>query len=164
MEKVLIVYYSKTGTTKKVCTMIMEILQGARVEVDLMEFSQMKDLKVYDTVILAAPINGMQWVESAKSFVNQNVDVLQDKRIIAVYISYIIRTGNRFWQKKIGKGIVSMTKPIKPMIIKDFGGVIESEFPAFARWIFGIPKGTPMDISDDQEVENFAKELINRLS
>ena len=163
MGKIMIGYYSKTGSTKKVCTIIKEVFQAVKLEADMKEFSQIKELESYDTVILAAPINGMQLVEVAKSFIAQNADVLQKKKAIIVYVSYIFRTGSKFWRKTISKGIESTTKPLNPMLIKEFGGVIDVAFPAFARWIFGIPKMTPMDISDDKEVETFAKDLINKL-
>lgn len=164
MGKVLIAYYSKTGSTLKVGKTIMKKFQDVGLEADLMEFSLINDLTNYDKVILAAPINGMQWVEPAKTFVQQNGDMLREKKVIVVYVSYIIRSGNRFWRKRISKGVETLVKPINPMVIKDFGGVLDGEFPTFARWIFGIPKGTPLDLSDHQEVEKFAKELINKLS
>lgn len=164
MKKVLIGYYSKTGTTRKVCELMSSVLESAHYQIDLMQLSQITELDPYDTVVIAAPINGMRWVEQAKTFVDANAEVLRDKEVIVIYISYIIRTGSRFWQNKIKKGIESLTKPIRPMVIKDFGGVVGEEFPAFARKLFGITKGTSLDMSDDQEVKIFAEEMINRLS
>lgn len=163
VKNVLIGYYTKTGTTSKICDLLKMRLSSAGFLVEMKEFANIKNLDTYDIVILAAPINGMQWVEPAKQFLLDFEDVLKTKRVIALFVSYIIRHGNKFWRKKIVSGIEALTKTIKPIVIKDFGGVVDKEFPAFARMIFGIKKGTSPDASDPNEVELFAKELIELL-
>ncbi len=164
MKKVLIGYYSKTGTTRKVCEEMKEILEQTHFEVDFMELSQITELSADDTVVIAAPINGMQWVEPAKSFVMANAKTLKDKKFVAIYVSYIIRTGNGFWKKKIKNGIEKLTMKMEPLVIKDFGGVVDKEFPGFARLIFGITKGTSLDMSNEKEVKSFTEDLIKMIS
>ena len=53
------------------------------------------------------------------------------------------------------KSVFKATKAINPKRIKDFGGVIDSEFPSFARWLFGIKKETPLDVSSEKKVGGF---------
>jgi len=142
---------------------MVDKFQEKEIDVDLIELSSISDLSRYDTVIMAAPINGMQWVEPAKYFLEHYKEDLKEKRLVAVYVSYIIRSGSKFWRNRIRQGFDKLVKPIEPIIIKDFGGVIEGGFPTVARWLFGIPKGTPLDLSDGQEVEEFARELVDTL-
>lgn len=160
-KKILIAYYSKTGTTTKVCTLMKTKLEEATVQVDMMEFGNVKNLEAYDTVVVAAPINGMQYVEVASTFIKNHEQVLADKQIVVVYISYILKSGRKFWKNRITNGINALTKSLNPVSVVCFGGIIDSEFPRFARWIFGIPKETPLDLSNDDEVVSYVEELLS---
>lgn len=140
-ERVLIAYYSKTGTTRKVCLILNEYLSEAGFETVIKEFAQVREVASYDKIVIAAPpINGMQWVESARNFIEKYEMELAGKGVVAIFVSYIIKTGSRFWKKKIQRGVKLMLRSIKPEVYADFGGVVDKPFPNFARWMFGIKK------------------------
>ncbi len=106
----------------------------------------------------------MQWVESARNFIEKYEMELAGKGVVAIFVSYIIKTGSRFWKKKIQRGVKLMLRSIKPEVYADFGGVVDKPFPNFARWMFGIKKGAKADVSNDDEVKGFADQLIHKWS
>ena len=160
MKKVLIAYYSKTATSKRVCEIIKETLEKNDIEVHVLLFEEVRHIKEYDQVIMAAPINAMSWVGAGKNFLDKFQSDLREKETIILYISYILKCGNKFWKKRMLQSMEKIGKAIDVNMIHGFGGVIQEGFPAFARLIFGIKKDTPLDLSNDQEVIRFAEELL----
>lgn len=157
MEKILIAYYSKTGSTKNTG----EYIQNALIDkysVDLKEINTIKELDQYSKVILGAPINGMQVVPQMKNFIDKHHENL---RMIPTYfyaMTYAYNNGRNFVRKSINKEIKNITLPIqsKTYII---GGVADKPMPKFLSFLFGIKENEPLDNRNFDKIN----ELINQV-
>lgn len=160
MKSILIVYVTKTGTTLHAAEIISEVFKSGGYSVDIKSIS---DEVVYDDylgIIIGAPINGMQWHPDAVNFITKNQQMLKEKAVAYYFMSYILNVGNSFWNKRIQTSLNKVRNIVKPVNIGMFNGSIGSDFPVVARWIFGIKKGTPMNLTDDAEVKEWAKDCF----
>jgi menaquinone-dependent protoporphyrinogen oxidase len=158
MKNILIVYATKTGTTLHAANIISEVFEANFYSVDIRKFSDDFSLDPYFGVIIGAPINGMQWHPDAVKFITTNQQVLKEKAVAYYFMSYILNVGNSFWNKRIQTSLNKVKNIVKPINIGMFNGSVGSGFPAPARWLFGIKKGTPMNLTDDAEVKEWAKD------
>ena len=67
------------------------------------------------------------------------------------------------WKKTINKSLNKASALVKPMMIGKFDGRIEDEFPGFVRLLFGVKKGTPLDLRDWDAIRAWAKEYLQKL-
>lgn len=162
MSKLLITYVTKTNTTSHAATIIKDFFESKQVQVDLCPISEVSEIKDYDEIIVGAPINGMNWHPDAKDFVVRFRNELKEKKIAYFFMSYIVVAGRKFWKNTINKSLDSVTQIKTPVSIGRFGGAVDKGFPFPARLLFGIKKGTPIDVQDDENVKSWAKEVFNK--
>ncbi len=152
--KTLIVYYSKTGTTKQIAEAMGAELENAEVKT-IDEAIKFDD---YDKVIIGGPINGMNWNESVKAFVKANESELQKKKVAFYAVSYMVDACRSGWNNKIHHFSDGMMKVDANTV---FSGRVDKEMPGFARLIFGLEKGMPIDRVDLNHVKQFAEQVKN---
>lgn len=152
--KTLIVYYSKTGTTRQIAEAMGAELENAEVKAigDAIKFDD------YDKVIVGGPINGMNWNESVKTFVKANQTELEKKKVAFYAVSYMVDACRDGWNKKIHHFSDGMMKVDANTV---FSGRVDKEMPGFARLIFGLEKGMPIDRVDLNQVKQFAEQVKN---
>ncbi len=160
MKSILIVYVTKTGTTLHAARIISEVFESNGYSVEIKKIGDDIHIDDYFGIIIGAPINGMQWHPEAVSFITKNKQILKEKAVAYYFMSYILNVGNSFWNKRIQTSLNKVKNIVKPENIGMFNGSVGSDFPAVARWIFGIKKGTPMNLTDDSEVEAWAKDCV----
>ena len=162
MLKVLIAYTSKTGTTENAARVIAETFRLRSCEVDILQFNDVLDVKSYDGVVIGAPINGMQWHPDAVKFVTTYQQDLKKKSVAYYFMSYMLGEGRSFWNNKIQNSLNGVSNIVKPVHMGMFSGKVGDDFPAFARWIFGIKKGTASDLTNDEQVKAWAEACIEQ--
>lgn len=158
MRTILIAYVTKTGTTHHAAKIISEVFKSNGFSVEIKKIGDDFHIGDYYGIIIGAPINGMQWHPDAVNFITNNQQALKEKIVAYYFMSYILNVGNSFWNKRIQASLNTVKNIVKPLNIGMFNGSIGSDFPVVARWIFGIKKGTPMNLTDDSEVKEWAKE------
>ncbi len=159
MTKILITYASATGTTKEIAGEIGKVLEEKGLVTELKAMSEVQELEKYSGVIMGAPINGMQWLPEASNFVEAHQGKLQQVPTACFLVSYLLMTGREGWKKVIRKSLNKVKAKINPVMVGMFGGKIGEDFPAVARFIFGIKKDAPKDARDWQTIRNWATEL-----
>ncbi|MHB8961962.1 MAG: flavodoxin domain-containing protein [Saccharofermentanales bacterium] len=157
MKKVLIAYVTKTGTTANAAEIIGGTLREEGFDTTVLPISGAGSLDSYDSVIIGAPINGMAWHPDATAYVANHAAELAQKDVSYYLMSYIYFTGCNFWKKAISKAFDKLPQTIHPRMTGLFGGKVDKEFPAFARFLFGVRKGTPTDVQDGEAVRHWAK-------
>ena len=160
MEKVLIAYVTKTGTTKKAVEIISEVLETNNYYTTTIPISDVQETTGYDAVIVGGPINGMQWHPDATAFIRTNSESFEEKDVSYFALAYVYSIGSKFWKKQIDKAFNVSAKVIKPKITGIFGGKIDKEFSTIARLIFGIKKESPTDIQDFDKIRDWASEWV----
>ncbi|WP_240840012.1 flavodoxin domain-containing protein [Acidaminobacter sp. JC074] len=161
MKRILICYYSRTHSTKEVCENIKETLDES-FEVTLRPISSVHDIKDYETVIIAAPVHGMNWHQTAYDFVTTNQAILKKKEVIYIALASLAYQGRNFWQKKVFKSLERPSKIVNPMETAIFGGLV-SDTPKIVGGILGIPKNAKRDQRDWNMIEAWKKNLIKHL-
>lgn len=156
MEKILIGYYSKTGSTKSTAEYIKNALNSDYL-IDIKEIQSIKTLDGYSKVILGAPINGMQIVPQMKNFIEKHHESL---RMIPNYfyaLTYAYNHGRKFVKKGIDKDLKNITSPIQSKVFV-IGGVADKPMPKPMAFIFGLKSDEPLDNRDfsvvDKLIEN----------
>ncbi|MHB1484745.1 MAG: flavodoxin domain-containing protein [Saccharofermentanales bacterium] len=160
MNKVLIAYVTKTGTTKNAADEIAAVLQENGFETDVVPFAEVMKIEDYDAVIIGAPINGMNWHPDASAFVAKHQIELNRVPTSYYFMSYILFQGCGFWKKAINKSLDKVSLIVKPVKVGKFGGKLGKEFPAFARILFGVKKDSPIDLTDNTAVRKWADEWV----
>lgn len=154
MSKILIAYASMTGSTAEIAQAVADEMTKGGVQVDVLPFSQVKNLESYTGVIVGAPMI-MGWHRSALGFLKKHRRALQQIPI-AVFVTAmsLTHTGETsvqgisvFVDEKLPKApanaacltfreryatlpnylrpIIRAAQPAKPASIGVFGGRLE---------------------------------------
>lgn len=143
MEKVLIVYSTKTGSTKNTGEYIKTQLEKTFI-VDLKSVDEVIDLNNYSKVILGSPINGMKIIPEMRSFIEKNQNVLKTIPNYFFVMTYSYNHGRNFVKKLINKDLKNLTQSINSNIYV-VGGVADKPMPTALAFIFGLKKDEPLD-------------------
>lgn len=160
---VLVLYKTKTGTTKEAAEVIKQVFIDHDFSVEIKELSEVTSMEKYDGVIIGAPINGMQWLPEVTNFVENNKEVLKKKNTACFALSYIINDGRKFWKKRIKRNFQRGSGVVNPMDTAIFGGKIDKPMPGPARLIFGLSKDNPLDYRNEEIIKEWAEKLIKML-
>ncbi|MDD3095200.1 MAG: flavodoxin domain-containing protein [Candidatus Neomarinimicrobiota bacterium] len=163
MKKLLIAYYTETNTTKEIAEAIGRIAAEKEWECDIKALSDISSVKAYDAVLVGAPVHAMRWVPEANAFVEKHRETLQKTPTAYYAVAYLLNCSRPFFQKLIRKSLDKACGIVTPVKTGMFDGRVESEFPAFPRWIFGVKPGTAPDLRDWEAVEKWTKALFDIL-
>lgn len=157
MKKLLIAYYTKTNTTKEISEYIGQELK-ATFEVEILPLSEVKNLNDYEIIVIGAPINGMNWVPDAKTFVTEHLEQLKAKKVGLFYVSYLLDNGYGIWQKAIHGSLKAYAPPLNATI-GEFYGRVDKPFGGFPRLLFGSKKEASLDRRDYKQIDEYIKRL-----
>lgn len=157
MKKVLVGYFSKTGSTKEIAERIGTNLAKKGVESDVLELEKIKNIENYSSVILGAPINGMKHVPEFVKFIEENKTALDGKIAGLFTVAYIYYDGRSLWRSFINKSIAKIEKLINPKNSIVFAGRIDKKMPAFANLLFGIGRDLPLDLVNHAEIDKWCE-------
>ncbi|MCK8060378.1 MULTISPECIES: flavodoxin domain-containing protein [unclassified Fusibacter] len=163
MSKVLIGYVTKTGSTREVAQRINEILTNKGHTVEIRQLDEVKDFKGFDSIIIGAPINGMNWRQDAYEFVNTHKAELSNVKVAYFALGIMAYQGRKLWNKTVNKALVKPSSIVEPIDTAVFGGVSGDVMPAPVRFIFGIPKDSKADQRDWTKIEEWADGLCSKL-
>lgn len=162
--KTLIAYISKTGTTEEIARKIGVIMKGKAekdangAQIEVLPISEVGAIQEYDHLILGSPINGMKVLPQFKVFIGEKV-AASGKPVDIFIVSYMFGRGRKMWHNAIRKDAERMRALVGASSVEIFGGRIPGPLPGFARFIFGLPGGLPLDLRDWNEIEAWAKGL-----
>lgn len=80
-NKVLVAYASKYGATAEIAEKIGEELRQAGLQVDVLPVKSIKDVKVYNAVILGSAVYIGQWRKEAVKFLTDNEELLKKQSV-----------------------------------------------------------------------------------
>ncbi len=164
--KVLVAYISKTGTTEEIAKRAGEILSARGVEknadIEVTPLDTVGSLQGYDRLILGSPINGMKVLPQFKEFIGAHV-AGSGKPIDLFVVSYLFERGRKVWKNAIRKDLEKIRTLAGASSVEIFGGRLPGPLPTFARFIFGTPKGLPLDIRDWGKIEAWAEGIADKM-
>jgi Flavodoxin len=155
--KILIVFSSSHGTTKKAAQLLTENITG---EVDIIDLGKCPkpNLKDYAAVILGGSIHAGSIQSKVKQFIKENQPVLMTKQI-GLFLCCMFE-GN----KAIKQFETAYPQELREKSLANglFGGeYIISKLNFLERKIVKLVNGVARDVSkiDEQEIKNFADKL-----
>ena len=94
-------------------------------------------------------------------FVEENKNI---KNITGFFVvSYLFEVGRKMWKNAIQKDIDRFKSILIPQSTAIFAGGISKKMPGFANFLFGLPKGLPLDNRNWKQIEEWANEIINKI-
>jgi menaquinone-dependent protoporphyrinogen oxidase len=163
MNRVLVAYTTKTGTTRNYAEVLSSTLKDQGLEVDVKSLTEASNLDGYDAVLIGSPINGMQLVPDATSFLAANQARLAGKKTAVFSVSYMHGKARLLWNKAIEKSTAKAAATAGASDWKVFPGRIDKPMPGFARFLFGFPADLPVDRQDPGMARVWATGLAGSL-
>lgn len=164
MKRILVTYWTKTGSTKAVAQGIAEALGAAGLGTELKALDEVGDLWSYDGFVIGAPVNGLHWKDEALAFVASHREVLSAKPTALFLLSIMYGLGRPSARRKALGLLGPAAALIKPLKLGFFGGVMAGPAPGILRLAFGIPKDAPLDSRDWPAIRAWAAELASALA
>lgn len=81
MDRVLVAYASRHGSTAEIAEAIGRTLRQAGLEVDVRRASQVRDIRGYGTIVVGSAAYLFRWMKEATGFVRRNRAVLAERRV-----------------------------------------------------------------------------------
>lgn len=157
-KRILVGYYSKTGTTAEIAQRIGSILESRGNEVRVAPFSEIESLQGYDRLVAGAPINGMKIVPPFDEFMSGGL-VPAGFPVDIFIVSYLFEKGRPLFRKAIAKDADRAKARYAASSAQIFAGRLPSALPTFARIAFGTPADLPLDIRDWGKIEAWANSI-----
>lgn len=151
--KSVIVYTSKTGTTKKCVDMLLERLDDA-VSVDLEKESV--DISTYDMIIIGSPIRIGMMNKNVKKFIDENIEILKNKKYAFFICCGFVDSYKKYYEENIPSELLEGA-----IFYDTFGGEMAlDKQKGFDKMVVKMVSKKIKNVSDikilEDRVENFS--------
>lgn len=141
-HRVLVAYASKYGTTGEVAEAIARTMCQQGAAADTMRIAEVRDLSVYDAVVIGGAIHYDKWMSEARHFVTANEDMLSTLPVAYFFTCGILAEGSEKVENKAlryaGK-LEVLSDQVKPVSIGRFAGVLDyGRMNLFTRIVWKI--------------------------
>ncbi len=160
MAKILIGYWTKTGTTEAYAGALARALSALGHKAEPKPLAQLGSFDGYDEIVLGGPINGMRPAAELSAFIAANAGALAGKATALFTVSYMYGQASKRWNAAIEKGSEAAAAAIGAKTSIILPGRIASQLPGLMHFIFGVPKGLPLDRFDPKAMEAWAGEVV----
>lgn len=170
---VLVIYSSAFGSTKKVASRIASSLRDSQFPVTLQSVDETHSLKGYDTVIIGSSIRASRILANVRDFIARFKIELSEKNLFffVVCLTAKCEKGRDKAKREYINPVFAKYPSIKPLSIEAFGGKIETKtFNPVMQKIMrrvvdqaGLPRDTDIDLTDDGSIENWIKDIKQKL-
>ena len=165
MQRMLVTYASRLGSTQGVAEAIAEELRTAHYDVTLLAMDGVYAVDGYDAVVIGSAIRGGQWLPEAVSFVDKfKVDLAQTP--VAYFTVCLTLNKDTPETRKV---VADYLKPIREVLPAQaegyFAGKAEpKELPFAMKWIMRLMNAPKGDFRKWDEIRAWAQGLPQALS
>lgn len=160
MNKVLVAYASKCGSTGEVAQAIAQELCAQGMTVDVRRIGEVRDVTEYDAFVIGSAIRMGSWLGEAKQFVEANAAILQAAPT-AFFTVHMLNTDDSEESKTNRAAYVAPIHAlVQPQAEAFFAGKIELGKMSFLdRIISKMMKAQDEDKRDWDEIKAWADQL-----
>lgn len=170
MNKILVTYASRTGSTAEVAQTIGKTLSEGGAQVDVIAMSDVRDLSPYGAVVAGSAIRGSKWLPEAVQFIQAHRAALTQKRfaMFTVCITMTMKNAENYRSAVLGwvAPVRAMVRPLSEGLFAgklDFGKMPFNKDTLLFRLsvAFGVfPRG---DHRDWNAIRSWAESLKPKL-
>lgn len=134
MNKILITYATRTGSTAGVADVITKTLREHGAQVDVIPMQEVTDVTSYQAVIAGSAIQNRQWLPEAVEFVQAHQSILNQKlfAMFAVCMTLAMKNGESF-RPQILEWLAPIRNLVRPISENIFAGALDiSKIPSLS--------------------------------
>jgi menaquinone-dependent protoporphyrinogen oxidase len=125
MQKILVAYASKAGSTAEVAGAIGEALSAHGVSVEVLQIKHVKDVSAYKGVIIGSAIRVGQWLPEAVNFVKAHQADLRQRPTAYFLVSGFLKDNTPEVTQKVGTYLDPVRAIFEPAGIGMFAGKMD---------------------------------------
>ena len=113
INKVLVTYASRAGSTAGVAEAIGKTLIGKGMDVDVLPMQEIKDLSAYQAVVAGSAIRGREWLPEALHFLSEHRSELTNRPFAAFMVCITLSMANA---EQYREGLKSWMNPVRQVV------------------------------------------------
>ena len=141
IDKILVTYSTRTGSTKGVSECIGKTLSGLGECVDVLPMQGIEDLSHYKVVIAGSPIQAGKWLPEAFDFINTHRNDLNEKPFAAFLVCMTLAMPKgQYYRETASRWLDPVRRLVNPIDVGLFKGTLDvKKIPSFSdRFKFHI--------------------------
>ncbi|KQC03294.1 MAG: hypothetical protein APR53_01355 [Methanoculleus sp. SDB] len=161
VQKVLIAYASRYGSTREIAEAIAEVLQEQGIESDLKSVMEIKNITGYDGIVIGSPIYMGKWLVEAVDFVKLFQEALRKMPVAIFAVGFSMREPTEDNRQKALAAIHAIRPYVHPLDVGIFAGkMVFEELSEADRQIISLSGASESaDFRDWDEIAAWAGEL-----
>ena len=125
-SKILIAYASRSGSTEEIAQFIGTCLKQAGLEVDVLPVSDVRELSIYQAIVVGSAIRKSAWLPEAIQFVQTHRSELSRKPFATFTVCITLAMSNSdLYRQAVSKWIQPVHSQVKPLSEGLFPGRLE---------------------------------------
>lgn len=165
---VLVGYATAHGSTREIAERLATKLSAAGLEAEARSMETVDDADAYNAFVLGSAVHGQTWLDPAKDFVRQNLDILGSRPvwIFSVGMPGALRgPGRRMADKEIPVIVESLPGDLSYWDHRLFSGVVvRDQLPVIGRILFQLLGGRFGDYRDWDAIDAWASGIADGLA
>jgi menaquinone-dependent protoporphyrinogen oxidase len=160
MNKILVTYATRAGSTFEVAARVAEVLRTAGATVDVKPVPAVHEVKGYDAVIVGSAIRMGRWLPEAEAFVKANCETLSHIPTAYFLVSGLLRNDTPEMRHKVLAYLDPVRKILEPISIGLFAGKMDySKMDWHDRSIAEAVSSSEGDWRSWETIRGWAQEL-----
>jgi menaquinone-dependent protoporphyrinogen oxidase len=164
MNKILVAYATRAGSTSEVAETIGQMLNGSGATVDVCPIKKLEGLQGYDAVVVGSAIRMGQWLPEAVQFVKTHQATLSTIPTAYFLVSGFLREDTLEMRDKVRAFLDPLRQILEPESIGLFAGKMDySKLSWLDRTVAKAVKSVEGDWRNWDAIRAWAKELCPTL-